>query len=332
VVVALGDSAVGTLERCRLAGERIFVVFASSARSTIEALQGPGGPVGTFPGRAFAVELDQPGHGGLSPTQRAYCFTDAPHYYKGGADGASTRADAALRVAASVPLERALRAALDQAHANRQGTEHLSVRVLVVATAYRMTGSGGVVPLVALVEDVLGDYEGQADHVVDVLLATGSVNLADERSRRAARQGRTSAVAELGLATEHPEVAGPRAPRPMGELVGHVYELGAPVGSGRLGDEAEAGRALALALRTLLFGEVAAEREAARPHSRDVTWQPDGTRALFAGMGALEVAYDAATARAALAGRLLGTMPLPSGQAKPRQARSRPGPSRQVPA
>ena len=139
--------------------------------------------------------------------------------------------DAALRVASSGELARALRAALDQAHA-RQGTGRLSVQVLVVATAYRMTGSGGVVPLVALVEDLLGDYAGQADHVVDVLVATASLNLAGDRARTAALQARTGAVAELGLATSCPAVAGPGAHGPLGELVGHVYDLGAPVGLG----------------------------------------------------------------------------------------------------
>ena len=81
-----------------------------------------------------------------------------------------------------------------------------------------------------------------------------------------------------------------------------------PWGSGRLGDEAEASRALALALQVALYGELAAEREAARPHSRDVTWRDDGTRALFAGLGVFEVAHDAMIARRALAGRLLATM------------------------
>jgi hypothetical protein len=307
-VVALGDAAVATVAGCELAAadERTFVVLASSARAVVEGLCGPGGPVMSCPGRTFAVELDQPAHDGLSGAQRPYCFAAAPYYYRGGPDGASSRADAALRVVASAELARALRAALDQAH--RQGSGRLTVQVLVVASAYRMTGSGGVAPLVALVEDLLRGYAGQADHVVDVLVATASVNVAGDRARAQARQGRTGAVAELGLATSRPAVAGPRACRALGELVGHVYELGAPVGSGRLADEAEASRAIELAVRVLLDGPLAAEREAARPHSRDVTWRDAGTRALFAGLGALEVAYDAGTARRALAGRLLATL------------------------
>ena len=314
VVIAVGDGAVEALagSEALMGGVASSIVLASSSREVAQRLSHI---AAAHPERVRVVELEAPAGTGakwdeaaaLAPAQRALRFDDAGRY-TGGAAGASSRADAFMRLLCSARFDKALESASNRAHANPQHAERLTVIYVVVASAYRMTGSGALGLLLAKLEEHLLTYEGQADHSVDMVLATRSVNL-EGTARHLAVQGRRAALAEVELVLRgRLDIVGAEVLWP-GRVslphLHHVYEVGAPVGAGMLENPEEASRALRLAVEAVVVGGTASEVEAERPHSHQAAHRPDGARAAFGGLGALEVAYDQPTARRALTEHML---------------------------
>ncbi|HEY1916152.1 MAG TPA: hypothetical protein VGH27_11325 [Streptosporangiaceae bacterium] len=314
VVLVLGDTSIDVFMSAAIleTNDNVCAVLASTERETIVRLDQPGGFRSRFPQRVFTVDLKPaPAEPAVARPELEPWLTARPNHQRqrGGPDGALDRADATTRLWLSEEFRAALTAALIWAHARPASGNHLAVGVTCFAVAGRMTGSGTVVAALDLLEQTLVDFQGQADECwIDLLIGTASIHQHATREFDDARRGSAALVAELGVALDDPATAGPSGR--FGRHLGQILVLGPPQGGGSLRDVAEANASLALALSAIVSGDSQRQREALRPGVTRVV-NDRGANAVFAGIGALEVTFDAALAAPWAAARLLADMPMP---------------------
>jgi hypothetical protein len=322
IVIVVGDAIITAVQEASLydlaGGDKRQWLFVSSNEGMLDSLQ----PLlNRYPRRLDAVWLRKPW--GITPAgfddatrltaeERRFRFDDRTLYANGDSYGAQTRAEAAMRVICNRDLGPKLAQALQRVTARQPTGPTLPLRLLLAASTYRCTGSAASAPLVGAIYQQTRSYAESAEITLDVLLATQCVTLPEPHASRA-RMGRYSALTELELALSAGIEVAPGIAVPPG-FVGFCYELGAPGHQqGVLATEAEARAALALCLRSLLAGGIAEELAALRSHDIGVTMSKTalGARRGYSGIGALEIIFEPATARAYLERYLLATLPPP---------------------
>lgn len=320
IVIVVGDEGIRlVLEQLLdlLSSTGVQVVAVTSDRRTVRHLTPV---VSRDPLHVQVVELDKyegiTEHGLnddrlLTADQRQFLFDDPVLYAAGSDTGAVTRPEAAARTFLSRGLKRALERALKRATSRPHAHGILKVRVLVIATTYRNTGSGALAVLLGSFNVVSEEFRRLARIELDVITGAQSVYHAGVEGLYAGI-GRRAAHTELTVAEELGVPVGPGLTVPK-SLVTHVIEVGAPgLHQGVIDDEEQARRALALTVRAYLAGATGEAIASQRPFSSSVVVQvhaESGVRTRFSGMGAVEVVFEPEAARDYLAAHMLAALP-----------------------
>lgn len=247
----------------------------------------------------------------LSPDQRPFRYEELGLYLAGSSAGAQTRPDGAIRVVFSRDLPDRLWRALNRVCVRRTDGGKVTVRILVIVTTVRRTGSAALAPNLGHLQRQLEQFADAAEFEVDILAGTRSVTKLEPEGGYA-RIGRLTAFAELALA-EETDVSVLTGLGLRRDLVTHCYEVGSPGrGQGLIPDEVQARRALALAARALASGGIGGAIRARGPYTGgEARAVRKGTqeRQRFSGLGVAEIRLEPAAARADLAAHLLANLP-----------------------
>jgi hypothetical protein len=322
ILIVLGDSAIESFCEGRLherAGDQIiFVTSMQPMAATLERR------FGARANRLQVVYLEKPegvsdehwdDQSLLTADERRFRFDDPARYRTDSTDGAASRPGAAMRGICSRDLPAAFTTAFTQVAVPPADADGLQVHVVVIATAYRMTGSAALPPLLGHLYRWSRDIRRVAQMRVDLIIGAPSV-IMREPAKSQGQQARLGVYGEIAVAEALQIEVGPALYVGQG-MIAHIIEVGLPGHrNGMLRDDVQARRAYALAVRCFLLGATAREFRARFPHSTLAVTQrraESGELMRFSGLGAMEVVLEPAAAREFLQAHLLATAPTPAG-------------------
>ncbi len=298
IIALAGDGAVHTAIEGDLAARLPLdarLILCTSDAGTVEVAMKY---ADRDPRRMSVVEFRRPAvaserwrrHPLISEEDRDLCFDDPSVYMGPEGAGSVTRADAAIRIALS-PFERVLRGAVKGAIAARPGEVRPVVRILVVPSSYRNTGSAFGSIGASVATRIALSYSPYAEvHIVVLQLAPSII--VDESAMAVGIIARCAALSEIAVGQLGHGVGGALPPP---QPVAVLEAGGPPPGSGVLADELEARRASAQLLSTLVSENISRAFLALLPRIGDICHTPDldtGTRPFLTGIGACEIVFD----------------------------------------